>query len=140
MKKVHSNIISQDCYIRDVTPKVVHKTEYKPRKFSSLVELPDTLGVRYELKEFDYPVTPESVKSYVDSTDYKRDPAAAIAAGSRGINLGDMTTLQRITNSDVSTVRLTLEKLQAAAAVQTSAGSAPSPADNSKNDEVKSDE
>lgn len=136
MKKVHSNIISQDCYIREITPKVVLKSEYKPRKFASLVEIPDTLGIRFELKEFDYPVTPESVKSYVDCTDYKRDPAAAVGLPSRGVNLGDMTMLQRITSSDVSAVRSTLERLQAAA--KASAGSSPSPADNSKNnDEVK---
>ena len=138
MKKVHSNIISQDCYIRDVTPKVVKKSEYAARRFPSLVEVPDSVGVHYDLRDFDYPITPESVKSYVDSTDYKRDPAAAIAAGSRGVNLGDITELQRVTNSDVSAVRLTLEKIQKAA--EASAGASPSPADNLKNDEVKTDE
>lgn len=138
MKKVHCNIISQDCYIRDVTPKLVHKTEYKPRKFSSLVEVPDTLGIRYELKEFDYPVTPESVKSYVDSTDYKRDPSAAVGLPARGVNLGDMTTLQRVTNCDLSAVRSVLERLQAAA--KASAGFSPSPADNSKNNDQVKDE
>lgn len=138
MKKVHSNIIAQDCFIRDVTPKVVKKSEYAARRFPSLVEVPDSVGVHYDLCDFDYPITPESVKSYVDSTDYKRDPAAAIAAGSRGVNLGDITELQRVTNSDVSAVRLTLEKIQKAA--EASAGSAPSPADNLKNDEVKTDE
>ena len=138
MKKVHSNIIAQDCYIRDITPKVVKKSEYAERRFSSLVEVPDSIGVHYELHDFDYPITPESVKSYVDSTDYKRDPAAAIAVGSRGVNFGDITELQRITNSDVSAVRLTLERIQKAA--EASAGSAPFPADNLKNDEVKSNE
>ena len=138
MKKVHSNIIAQDCYLREVTPKVVKKSEYAPRRFPSLVEVPDSVGVHYDLRDFDYPITPESVKSYVDSTDYKRDPAAAIAAGSRGVNLGDITELQRVTNSDVSAVRLTLEKIQKAA--EASAGFAPLPADTLKNDEVKSDE
>lgn len=139
MKKVHSNIIAQDCYIREVTPKVVRKSEYKPRKFSSLVEVPDSLGVQFELKEFDYPVTPENVKSYVDSTDYKRDPLAATAGGARGVNLGDITELQRITNSDVSAVRLTLERIQKAA-VEASAGSSPSPADNLNKNEVTPNE
>ena len=138
MKKVHSNIIEQDCYLRDVTPKVVKKSEYVARRFPSLVEVPDSVGVHYDLCDFDYPITPESVKSYVDSTDYKRDPAAAIAAGSRGVNLGDITELQRVTNSDVSAVRLTLERIQKAA--EASTGSSPSPADNLKNDEVKSNE
>lgn len=138
MKKVHSNIIAQDCYLRDVTPKVVKKSEYAARRFPSLVEVPDSVGVHYDLCDFDYPITPESVKSYVDSTDYKRDPAAAIAAGSRGVNLGDITDLQHVTNSDVSAVRLTLERIQKAA--EASAGSSPSPADNLKNDEVKSNE
>lgn len=138
MKKVHSNIIAQDCYIRDVTPKVVKKSEYAARRFPSLVEVPDSVGVHYDLRDFDYPITPDSVKSYVDSTDYKRDPAAAIATGSRGVNLGDITELQRVTNSDVSAVRLTLERIQKSA--EASAGSSPSPADNLKNDEVKSNE
>ena len=134
MKKVHSNILAQDCYIREITPKVVRKSEYKPRKFTSLVEVSDTLGIRYELKEFDYPVTPESVKSYVDSTDYKRDPAAAIGLPARGVNLGDMTTLQSIVNSDVSAVRSTLEKLQAA--MQASAERSSSVEHTDKNVEV----
>ena len=138
MKKVHSNIIAQDCYIRDVTPKVVKKSEYAVRHFASLVEVSDSVGVHYDLRDFDYPITPESVKSYVDSTDYKKDPAAAIAAGSRGVNLGDITELQRVTNSDVSAVRLTLERIQKAA--EASVGSSPSPTDNLKNDEVKSNE
>ena len=138
MKKVHSNIIAQDCYIRDITPKVVKRSEYAARRFPSLVEVPDSIGVHYDLRDFDYPITPESVKSYVDSTDYKRDPAAAIAAGSRGVNLGDLTELQRVTGCDVSAVRLTLERIQKAA--EASAGSSPSPADTLKIDEVKSDE
>ena len=138
MKKVHSNIISQDCYLREITPKVVKKSEYAARRFPSLVEVPDSVGVHYDLRDFDYPITPESVKSYVDSTDYKRDPAASTAAGSRGVNLGDITELQRVTNSDVSAVRLTLERIQKAA--EASAGLSPSPADNLKNDEVKSNE
>lgn len=138
MKKVHSNIIAQDCYIRDVTPKVVKRSEYASRRFPSLVEVPDSVGVHYDLRDFDYPITPESVKSYVDSTDYKRDPAAAIAAGARGVNLGDITEAQRIVNSDVSTVRSTLERFQAA--VKASAGAAPSPADNIDNKKEVKDE
>lgn len=137
-KMVRSNIIAQDCYIRDVSPKVVKKSEYAVRRFPSLVEVPSSVGVHYDLCDFDYPITPESVKSYVDSTDYKRDPAAAIAVGSCGVNLGDITELQRVTNSDVSSVRLTIEKIQKAA--EASAGSSPSPADPLKNSEVKSDE
>lgn len=139
MKKVHSNIIAQDCYIRDVTPKVVKKSEYKSRRYASLVEVPDAVGVHYDLREFDYPITPENVKSYADSTDYKRDPAAAVAAGVRGVNLGDITEVQRIINTDVSTVRSTLERIQKAA-VETSAGSSPSPADTVKTGEVSNNE
>lgn len=139
MKKISSKVLSQDCYIREITPKVIKKSEYKSRRYASLVEVPDVVGVHYNLEEFDYPITPESVKSYADSTDYKRDPAAAVAAGVRGVNLGDITELQRVTNSDVSSVRSAIERIKKAA-VETSAGSSPSPADTVKSGEVDNNE
>ena len=42
----------------------------------------------------DYPINSDSVTSYIESSDYRNDPAQAIANAPKRINLGDISQVQ----------------------------------------------
>lgn len=51
-------------------------------------------GFVEEVVEKDYPINSESVTSYVESSDYRNDPAQAIANAPKRVNLGDISQVQ----------------------------------------------
>lgn len=100
-RKVKSNLLLQDCFLRDVrTAHDLNTDAHKKKIYHELQRKTVDNGVVEELVEVDYPITPESVKSYSVSCDYRNDPAGAILRGSKGKNLGDVRDTQRVLNLD----------------------------------------
>lgn len=100
-KQVKVNTVRQNCYVRDIRP--VEDDTVKQslcKKYSVLEKQQLPNGYIEEVIEKDYPITPESVKSYADSADYRNDPMQAIANAPKRVNLGDVTEVQKFIESD----------------------------------------
>lgn len=67
-------------------------------------ELPT--GYQENVIEKDYPINSESVSSYIESSDYRNDPAQAIANAPKRVNLGDISGVQEfIKNNPVEATK-----------------------------------
>lgn len=108
-KRVLSNLIAQDCYVRDCCPFEELREVVAPGAYTTLNEkvFNSDKGTSYEQEfvEVPYPITPESVNSYVDSADYHRDPVGAVLASSPRKNLGDVTAFQDVMSMDSDSAR-----------------------------------
>lgn len=94
-----THLIQQNCFTRDVT---VHSSTpvRSPVKFTSLDEVSTPTGVEIKITENDYPITPQYINSFVDSSDYRRDPLGAIANAPQRRNLGDVRQVQDVSKMD----------------------------------------
>lgn len=103
--RVNCNLLQAEVYARNaqILPKDVHN--YGNNKYTELRNVPYANGIKQEYIDVDYPITPETVKSYAASCDYHTDPAAAMATPPPGPNLGDLTTLQDILSKDLEAAR-----------------------------------
>ena len=99
-REVPTNLLPVNCFLRDtVTAKDLH-TEYQQRTYMELQRKTVQNGIVEELKEVPYEITPASVKSFANSSDYHVDPAGAILRGNRGKNLGDVSAVQKVASMD----------------------------------------
>lgn len=89
-------------------PKITHYISLEKKNLDN--------GFVQELEKVDYPITSESVSSYIDTADYRRDPMQAIASAPKRVNLGDITEVQDFIASNpqeaVRVYRAVGEKLQ----------------------------
>lgn len=109
----------QNCYLKSASPAVVGRSIPASKKYVELEEQMLPNGVKYELVEKEYPFTPEYVRSYADTVDYRRDPMQAIANAPKRANLGDVGAIQQLLNSSSEENFAFLEKLiEARKAVQ----------------------
>lgn len=100
-KKLCSNLLRQNVYVRDVVAPYDEKCDYHIDRFSS-VDYQDVPGAcREVVTGHDYPITPDSVNSYADSCNYKVDPMN-VPLTPRGENLGDLTFMQKLMDMDSS--------------------------------------
>lgn len=88
--------VMQNCYRRDVDPlyAVPKKKDDTVKTYLSLERKNLPNGFIEHVEEKDYPINAESVTSYADGADYRRDPAAAVANAPKRVNLGDITQVQ----------------------------------------------
>lgn len=93
MRKVQSNLLQQDIYLRDCLP-AYEKSCPVSKKYFELQRKTVANGIVEELVECDYPITQESVNSYLDTSDYRNNPAQAILNATPRKNLGDITEIQ----------------------------------------------
>lgn len=108
VKKIRCNLLEAEVYIR--YPVCI--IDGKPvRRYCELQETPCKNGVIENYVQVDYPVTPESVNSYADSADYKKNPEVVTKAVPRQ-NLGDVTELQKVLSQDMSAMRDMLQRSQ----------------------------
>lgn len=110
--RVQSNLIQQNCFVRDCSQKTDLQSVVTDKKFYSLDEKPSDNGFSYELNEYPYPITPQYVNSFIDSSDYRKDPANAISNGSKHVNLGDIRSIQDLSKLDTSVQRSLYESLK----------------------------
>lgn len=94
--------IRQNCYLLDGRPGVLLKplVNRTLTQYNSLerVQLPN--GFTEEIVKKDYPINSDSVTSYVESSDYRNDPAQAIANTPKRVNLGDISEVQDFVKSN----------------------------------------
>lgn len=76
----------------------------KVTRYCELQETPCSNGVVEKLVECDYPITAESVNSYADSADYRKNPEIIRQATPRQ-NLGDISDMQQVLRNDMSAMR-----------------------------------
>lgn len=111
--RVQSNLLQQNCFVRDVVRKVDLKSENSDSCFISLDEVLSENGVSFVPRKYPYPITPHYVNSFVDSADYRRDPVSAINNGVKRQNLGDISQIQSVLSMDSSLQRSLYEQLSA---------------------------
>lgn len=116
--RLQSNLLQQNVYVRDCVESPVDlRRGFIPCTYFSLDQVVQDDGVKEVLTEHEYPVTPESVNSYVSSCDYRLDPAGAIAGSVKRQNLGDVRAMQDVSKMDADQAQALLSSLQARLAV-----------------------
>lgn len=94
--------IRQNCYRRDIDPLYAcprkHDDTIKTYVSLERKHLPNGFVEQLEVK--DYPINSESITSYADGADYRRDPAAAVANAPKRVNLGDITQVQNFLKNE----------------------------------------
>lgn len=111
-KCVRSNLLQQNCYVREATRSLGEHLDV-PETYMSLDEVSTPSGVRQELREYPYHITPAYVDSFVESADYRRDPLGAIAQSKPRRNLGDIRDLQKVASMDMEQARELYSQLSA---------------------------
>lgn len=110
MKKsipIKTNIIKQNCYIRECSPALDLKTDSKKEQFyQSMEEHIEKDCLRHILVDVPYEITPDYVNSFAQSADYRNDPIGAIVNAPVGRqNLGDITEYQKVSQMDDTQAR-----------------------------------
>lgn len=115
-RRVRSQLLAQDIYVRDCVPLKFDENKYIKDKYVELERIQEGNGFKDVLVEREYPHTAESLNSYAESADYRADINAAMASSPRGVNLGDMTAGQEYLKLDSSEIaaRLAFAREQAA--------------------------
>lgn len=113
-------------------PANVEKVIKQPhtKKYFELIEKTTDSGIVEELVEREYPITPDYVKSFEASANYKNDVNNAMANGVSGTNIGDGVSIQQLQNMDISAIRDLQSKLNQIAQMKGA---------NVENGEVKED-
>lgn len=110
-KKVVSNLLQQDVYVRDLRYSKPLSPHSSSRSYlAEVIEFKDNSEV-HSLKEVDYPITPEYVNSFADSVDYRIDPLNC-PQQPRGKNLGDITGTQELLGLDSSVLQSKITELR----------------------------
>lgn len=100
-QRVYLNLIQQEVYFRNPEILTSNPGKKASKTYYELKEVIQADGSRIEkLVEVDYPISAESVKSYVESTDYKRNLEQAFNAPPKGRNLGDVVDMQKLLSMD----------------------------------------
>lgn len=110
--RIQSNLLQQNCFVRDA----INKSELvsgQPSEYVSLDEVVTSKGVELKESVEPYPITPEYVSSFADSADYRRDPIQAINNSVKGVNLGDITDIQKVSQLDTTEARALYDQLKA---------------------------
>ena len=94
--------IRQNCYRRDidVNYKQPSNCDDTIREYQSLERKHLPNGYIEQIEKKDYPINSQSVTSYADGADYRRDPVAAVANAAKRVNLGDITQVQDFLKND----------------------------------------
>lgn len=111
--RVVSNLLQQNCFVRDVSRAVDLNSSSSDVSFYSLDEIQEDDGIKFKKNLYPYPITPEYVKSFADSSDYRRDPVGAISNGVKGNNIGDCSSIQKILSMDSGSLSALYKQLQA---------------------------
>lgn len=100
--------IRQNCYALDINTSTIDTKKSKTiASYPSLEKKKLPNGYVEQVEEKDYPINSDSVSSYVDGADYRRDPATAIANSKKRVNLGDVAEVQEfLKNNPQEAVRL----------------------------------
>lgn len=114
--RVNSNLLYQNALIMERLEPFDKKTVYEEETYPTVDENLSGTTIEgsqtFKTVDVPYELTPETVKSYADSVNYKVDPAGAIASGVPRKNLGDVRDAQRLSAEDSSELRAMYESLK----------------------------
>lgn len=115
LKPLKTRMIKQNCYVSAYSycPPIHDDNKYRKKQYNVIVRTTSPEGVKEEMQYIDYPITPEYVKSFADSCNYKNDPLANLNLPSSRPPLGDITGLQNILQKDNSQILADVERLRA---------------------------
>lgn len=137
MKK-HTGLLSQNVYrlelVSSQTPVVT-----SPSHYVDLSEEPCSTGISLKESVQEYPITPEYVQSFLDSTDYKTQLTESMNAPPRGINIGTSGSsisefLALMSNPDK--LRSFVDRLKSSQIKQSSSTSSTSENENNKGENL----
>lgn len=114
MKKtipIPSNLLQQNCFLRDTTKKS-SSCGVSPTTFDSIDEVTTDTGIELKRSSNPYQITPQYVNSFVESSDYRRDPISAVNNGVKKKNLGDITQFQDLSSLDTAQLGSLIGQLQ----------------------------
>lgn len=103
--RVNCNLLQAEIYARNAQMCVPCVHNYSGKKYHELRNVDVANGMAQVPVAVPYPITPDSVKSYAASADYRNDPAAAMAMQPPAPNLGDLTDIQKVLSSDMESAR-----------------------------------
>lgn len=97
-KKVCSNLLQQNVYVRDCTLKSDLQSAGSSQSsyYTSLDEEITEDGNRFKYVDYEYPITPSYVNSFASGSDYHNDLQSALLSSPPGKNLNDVSSLQKI--------------------------------------------
>lgn len=93
-ERVKMNLIEQNVFVRVETPKLDLKDDCLIESYVSQDEVVENNSVVVKRTVQDYPITPDSVNSYADGTNYRLDVNSAVSRSAPGKNIGDVAALQ----------------------------------------------
>lgn len=109
---IPSSLIQQNCFVRDVVRLTDSPVSSSSENYLSLDEVVTDKGVELREVVVPYPVTPQYVNSFVDSSDYRKDPFSSVAQSSKGFNLGDIRDIQNVSSMDTEKAREVYNRLK----------------------------
>lgn len=113
---IKSNLLQQNCFLRDCSPAldISGKNSLSDGvSYESVDLVTESDGIRVRKTLVPYPITPDYVDSFVDSSDYRKDPAAAVLNSVKKPNLGDITSFQDVSSMDTASAQALYKQLQA---------------------------
>lgn len=103
--RVNCNLLQAEIYARNAQMCLPCVHNYSGKKYNELRNVDVANGIAQVPVEVPYPITPDSVKSYAASADYRNDPATAMAMQPSAPNLGDLTDVQKVLSADMESAR-----------------------------------
>lgn len=112
-RKVFVGMVKQNCYVQACSGRIVLPTDHTVGNYYSLEEKVREDGSRIEeLVKKDYPITPETLQSFYEATNYKADPVQAQRNSVKRQNLGDITGMQELLSLDSEKFQSTVASLR----------------------------
>lgn len=85
----------QNCYRLNTVSNSIVSHSNSSKEYESLERVDFDNGFVEVIQNKEYPINSDSVTSFADGVDYKRDPMQAIANSPQRVNLGDITEAQK---------------------------------------------
>lgn len=117
MKQVEIGCYKQNCYIHDWfddSKKGIHKVKTNfPKTYHECIEkVCDDGSYHVNVEEVEYPISEDTLNSYLDSTDYRLDPLAAVQNAPSRQNVGDIREISQIMRLDSVDIEQAMETLK----------------------------
>lgn len=111
-KKIKGLLDFRDRFITMGCPTVVSVGQ-RTQSYTELVEHTTETGVNYTIEKFPYEHTPERVKSYASTCDYRNDPLQAVARAPKRNNVGDVSSIVELMSQDSEACLAMIDSLRA---------------------------
>lgn len=111
-KKIKGLIDFRNRFVTTESPSVVSVGK-RTQSYTELVEHTTETGVNYSIEEFPYEHTPERIKSYASTCDYRNDPLQAIARAPKRNNVGDVSSVVELLSQDSEACLAMIDSLRA---------------------------